>query len=130
MTAVGAGGCPAAARVGTFLARVAAGVVINRAVAQLGDGGLSGAVGRERFAGLPGLAAVIAVDGVGVVLRPFAAVVLTGIPAGGADESALVFAVAQVMPCSFMCIDGSLPFESGLMLVSILFQVLPSSLLT
>ena len=34
------------------------------------------------------------------------------------------------MPCSFMCMDGALPFESGLIMVGIFPHDLPSSLLT
>ena len=95
MTSVRAGGGPAPARVGAFLGPVSAGVVIDCTVAQLGNRRLAGALGGEGLAGLPRLAAVITVNGVGVMLGPFAAMVLASVPAGRADQTALVFAVAQ-----------------------------------
>ena len=95
VTAVCTGGSPASARIGAFLRPVTARVVVDCAVAQLRDGSFASAVSRKRLAGLPGFAAVITVNGVGVVLRPFGAIVLASLPSGGAEQPALVFAVAQ-----------------------------------
>ena len=89
----GAGG--AAAGVFWPLLPVDAGVVVEGAVGELDEAGFAGAVFGEGLGGLPGLAVVIGVDGVGVVVGPFRAVIFLAVVSGGSDEAAFVFSVAQ-----------------------------------
>ena len=89
----GAGGAPP----GVFwaLLPVDAGVVVEGAVGKFDEAGFTGAVFGEGFGGLPSLAVVVGVDGVGVVIGPFRAVIFFAVVSGGSDKTAFVFSVAQ-----------------------------------
>src|SRR5690606_9850182 len=93
-SAIGALGAASAGVFGA-LSPVDAGVVVDGAVGTFGDGGCTGAVRGEGFAVLPGLAAVVAVHGVGVVGVPELAAVAVAVVAGGTQESSGVLAVAE-----------------------------------
>lgn len=115
----GAGG--AAAGVFGALLPVDAGVVVEGAVGEFHDAGFAGAVLGEGFGGLPGFAVVVGVDGVGVMMGPFRAVICLTVVAGRSNESAFVLPVAQGGAVLVHVHRGGVAFGVGVDFWSFLF---------
>ena len=81
---------------------------------------------RERFAGFPRSATIIAVHRVGVLLGPLRLATVGAVIPCRSQQTPLMWAEPCVMPCSFMCMEGIFPNSSAIT-VNCACQVFPSS---